>query len=81
MAGLVESVAVSQLVEDALQVNMAALQRHAVQVRREFERRFLTARLQEHGGNISRTAEAIGMARESLSRKLTALKIRTPRSE
>jgi two-component system nitrogen regulation response regulator NtrX len=49
--------------------------------RREFERRFLVARLQEHGGNISRTAEAIGIARESLSRKLTALKIRTPRGE
>ncbi len=49
--------------------------------RREFERRFLAARLQEHGGNISRTAEAIGMARESLSRKLAALKVRAPRGE
>ncbi|MBM4383946.1 MAG: sigma-54-dependent Fis family transcriptional regulator [Deltaproteobacteria bacterium] len=47
--------------------------------RREFERRFLTARLQEHGGSITRTAEAIGMARESLSRKLRALKIQAPR--
>jgi len=49
--------------------------------RREFERRFLLARLQEHGGNISRTAEAIGLARESLSRKLRALKIQAPRGE
>ena len=49
--------------------------------RREFERRFLLARLHEHGGNISRTAEAIGMARESLSRKLRALKIQAPRGE
>jgi two-component system nitrogen regulation response regulator NtrX len=47
--------------------------------RREFERRFLSARLQEHGGSITRTAEAIGMARESLSRKLRALKIQAPR--
>jgi len=47
--------------------------------RREFERRFLTTRLQEHGGSITRTAEAIGMARESLSRKLRALKIQAPR--
>ncbi len=45
------------------------------EARREFERRFLLARLEEHGGNISRTAEAIGLARESLSRKLRALKI------
>jgi len=49
--------------------------------RREFERRFLLARLHEHGGNISRTAEAIGLARESLSRKLRALKIQAPRGD
>ncbi|HEY8120202.1 MAG TPA: sigma-54 dependent transcriptional regulator [Myxococcota bacterium] len=51
------------------------------EARREFERRFLLARLSEHGGNISRTAEAIGMARESLSRKMRALKIQAPRGE
>jgi len=51
------------------------------EARRDFERRFLLAKLDEHGGNISRTAEAIGIARESLSRKLRALKIQGPRSE
>jgi two-component system nitrogen regulation response regulator NtrX len=51
------------------------------EARREFERRFLTAKLDEHGGNISRTAEAIGVARESLSRKLRALKIQAARSD
>jgi two-component system nitrogen regulation response regulator NtrX len=40
------------------------------QARRDFEREFLRARLDEHGWNISRTAEAIGIARESLSRKI-----------
>jgi two-component system nitrogen regulation response regulator NtrX len=40
------------------------------QARREFEREFLRARLAEHDWNISRTAEAIGIARESLSRKI-----------
>ncbi|HXK25449.1 MAG TPA: sigma-54 dependent transcriptional regulator [Myxococcota bacterium] len=40
------------------------------QARREFEREFLRARLAEHGWNISRTAESIGIARESLSRKI-----------
>jgi two-component system nitrogen regulation response regulator NtrX len=49
--------------------------------RREFERRFLLGKLEEHGGNISQTAKAIGMARESLSRKLRALKIQASRGE
>jgi two-component system, NtrC family, nitrogen regulation response regulator NtrX len=40
------------------------------EARRGFEREFLVARLAEHGWNISRTAEAIGIARESLSRKI-----------
>lgn len=47
--------------------------------RKEFERSFLTARLAEHGWNISRTAEAIGIARESLSRKLRQFGIRASR--
>jgi two-component system nitrogen regulation response regulator NtrX len=42
------------------------------EARRNFEREFLIARLTEHGWNISRTAEAIGLARESLSRKIKA---------
>jgi two-component system, NtrC family, nitrogen regulation response regulator NtrX len=49
------------------------------QARREFEREFLVARLRENGWNISRTAEAIGLARESLSRKLRSFQIRAPR--
>jgi len=49
------------------------------QARRRFEERFLVERLAEHGWNISRTAESIGMARESLSRKLRAFGIRPPR--
>jgi two-component system nitrogen regulation response regulator NtrX len=40
------------------------------EARRSFEREFLIARLADHGWNISRTAEAIGIARESLSRKI-----------
>jgi two-component system nitrogen regulation response regulator NtrX len=47
--------------------------------RRAFEREFLIAKLREHGGNVSRTAEAVGLARESLSRKIRALKIETSR--
>jgi two-component system nitrogen regulation response regulator NtrX len=47
--------------------------------RREFERRFLLARLEENGWNVSRTAEAIGIARESLSRKMRSYKLRAAR--
>jgi two-component system nitrogen regulation response regulator NtrX len=47
--------------------------------RRNFEREFLIFRLQEHSWNISRTASAVGLARESLSRKLRALQIEVPR--
>jgi len=49
------------------------------EARRGFEREFLMARLAEHGWNISRTAEAIGIARESLSRKIKAYGIEAPR--
>jgi len=49
------------------------------EARREFERDFLMARLRENGWNISRTAEAIGLARESLSRKMRTFQIRAPR--
>jgi two-component system nitrogen regulation response regulator NtrX len=49
------------------------------EARRSFEREFLLAKLREHGWNVSRTAEAVGLARESLSRKIRALRIETPR--
>ena len=49
------------------------------EARKAFERDFLVTRLDEHGWNISRTAEAIGMARESLSRKMRTFKLKAPR--
>jgi two-component system nitrogen regulation response regulator NtrX len=49
------------------------------EARRSFEREYLLARLAEYGWNISRTAEAIGLARESLSRKIKAYKIEVER--
>jgi two-component system nitrogen regulation response regulator NtrX len=41
--------------------------------RTAFEREFLEEKLRENGGNISRTAEIVGLARETLSRKLRSL--------
>jgi two-component system, NtrC family, nitrogen regulation response regulator NtrX len=44
--------------------------------RREFERKFLLEKLRENGGNIARTAAAIGMERTHLYRKLKSHNIR-----
>ena len=38
--------------------------------RAEFEREFLLQKIAEFGGNISRTAEAIGLERSYLHRKI-----------
>jgi DNA-binding NtrC family response regulator len=42
----------------------------------DFERTFLVRALERHGGNISRTAEAIGMVRQSLQAKIRELGLR-----
>jgi DNA-binding NtrC family response regulator len=39
----------------------------------DFERSYLRAALGRHGGNVSRTAEAIGMVRQSLQQKMREL--------
>jgi len=41
-----------------------------------FERAYLMRALKEHGGNVSRTAEAIGMVRQSLQQKIKELGLR-----
>lgn len=46
------------------------------EARREFERRFLVEKLVENDGNVSRTAEAIGMERTHLHRKLKSYNIK-----
>ncbi len=45
------------------------------EARAAFEREFLEGKLRENNGNISRTAEVVGLARETLSRKLRSLGI------
>ena len=44
--------------------------------KREFEIRYLSAQLERFGGNISKTAEALGLQQSNLSRKLSELGIR-----
>jgi len=41
-----------------------------------FERAFLLRALHEHGGNVSRTAAAVGMVRQSLQQKIRELGLR-----
>jgi DNA-binding NtrC family response regulator len=52
----------------------AEAKRRAVQA---FERSYLERALRAHDGNISRTAEAIGMVRQSLQQKIRELGLRT----
>ena len=46
------------------------------EAREKFETNYLTSQLKKHKGNISKTAEFIGMERSALHRKLKALGIR-----
>ena len=41
----------------------------------DFERQFIIKKLEEHEGNISKTAEAIGLERSNLHKKLKSFKV------
>ncbi|HDM08901.1 MAG: sigma-54-dependent Fis family transcriptional regulator [Deltaproteobacteria bacterium] len=47
--------------------------------KREFEKAFLEAKLKEHNWNISQTAEAIGIERSNLHKKIRAYGLEEPR--
>ncbi|MHB0968809.1 MAG: sigma-54-dependent transcriptional regulator [Thermoanaerobaculia bacterium] len=49
------------------------------EAREEFEREYILRRLRELGGNVSRTAEALGVERSNLYRKLHAYGIKVER--
>ena len=53
---------------------------HFEDAQREFERRFIVRVVAHYNGNIGRAAEALGMHRNTLTRKVVALKIRLGRS-
>jgi two-component system nitrogen regulation response regulator NtrX len=48
------------------------------EARRRFEVEFITRKLREHGGNVTRTAAAIGLERQSLQEKIRKLGIERP---
>ena len=53
---------------------------HFDDAQREFERRFIAKVVAHCDGNIGRAAEALGMHRNTLTRKVAALKIRGGRT-
>jgi two-component system nitrogen regulation response regulator NtrX len=48
------------------------------EAKRKFEVAYLTAKLEEHRWNVSRTAAAVGLHRQSLQEKLRELGIQRP---
>jgi len=79
------SININQLVRDSLsQKNVSSKYRNDDNVllyplkeaREKFEKNYLTSQLKKHKGNISRTAEFIGMERSALHRKLKSLGIK-----
>ncbi len=47
----------------------------------EFEKRFIEKKLQENEGNVSRTAEIIGLERSNLHRKIKAYDLEARKEE
>ena len=75
---------VNSLVQDALQKDTTTetnsynnvLSFPLKEAREKFEKDYLTSQLKKHKGNISKTAEFIGMERSALHRKLKTLGIK-----
>ena len=76
---------INQLVQDALSQKdvskdydsyVNVLSYPLKQARERFEKNYLTSQLKKHKGNISKTAEFIGMERSALHRKLKTLGIK-----
>jgi len=76
---------INQLVHDALSQKKVSNDRDTYesilsyplkQAREKFEKNYLTSQLKKHKGNISKTAEFVGMERSALHRKLKTLGIK-----
>ena len=76
---------INNLVEDALSVKNASKDLDSYEnvfsyplkeAREKFETNYLTSQLKKHKGNISKTAEFIGMERSALHRKLKTLGVK-----
>tara|TARA_B100001559_G_C16484288_1_gene615250 strand:- start:632 stop:1999 length:1368 start_codon:yes stop_codon:yes gene_type:complete len=66
----------SSNIEDAKNVLEQSFQSPLKEAREHFEKEYLSTQLKKHHGNISKTAEFIGMERSALHRKLKSLGIK-----
>ena len=76
---------INQLVQDSLSQKNIYSKTHAgenvlsyplKEAREKFEKDYLSSQLKKHKGNISKTAEFVGMERSALHRKLKSLGIK-----
>ena len=63
-------------VEDEKNILEQSFQSPLKEAREYFEKEYLTIQLKKHHGNISKTADFIGMERSALHRKLKSLGIK-----
>lgn len=61
---------------DSLVAEMISKGVHYEDAQREFEKRFLAQTIAKCNGNLSKAADTLGVHRNTLSRKITALKIK-----
>jgi DNA-binding NtrC family response regulator len=61
---------------DSLVVEMVSKGLHYEDAQKEFEKRFVSQVIAKCGGNLSKAADALGVHRNTLSRKISALKIK-----
>jgi DNA-binding NtrC family response regulator len=61
---------------DQLVTEMVARGVHYEDARREFDKRFITAVMDRCDGNLCKSADTLGVHRNTLARKITELKIK-----
>ena len=62
---------------DALVAEMVTRGVHYEDARREFDKRFLASVIAKFDGNLCKAADALGVHRNTLARKIKELKIKT----
>ena len=61
---------------DSLVTEMVSKGVHFEDAQKEFEKRFVSQVISKCGGNLSKAADALGVHRNTLARKISALKIK-----
>ena len=61
---------------DQLVTEMVTRGVHYTDAQREFEKRFISCVIEKHDGNLCKAADTLGVHRNTLTRKVTQLKLR-----